>query len=616
MNAKEKSFRFMSAAMCIEVPYFQRAYVWNKDNWEELLNNLLENGKSHFLGSIILKQMKTKSGDVQRWSVIDGQQRLTTLSILLRACFDALPMENYDESVKNTLENNMRGMLFYTKSQLEVPKEIKIRHSLIDKQDYQKVIEGKAKEEIDKIILDSEVKKGERASTSNILKCYKYFYKELCDKPENSSKLWEVLLNEQNNILVEIDLGEDENEQAIFDTINSAGVRLTCADTVKNALFQKGIENAGQDEREKEKIIQAYKENWYDVFSLNQETIEYWNEERQLGRLKRDNLEVLLHCVALIKNFYDPEQNTISDLPKVYKEYCAGFDNLQLLTFVKELKEYAQIFRKFFYAFEKTTLFEYENHIQRLFHILSVCEVSTLHPYILKLFKDYNIQTEDELPKTFYDELKKIENFVIRHIVSNTSMKNFNKVCALLIAGKTTIDKEMEEKKETLCDEAICASLYSVRSNKIATLILFWIELKRRSLDGKYATKELKYVYSLEHIMPQAWEAYWGINDCEVYSYETGKIISDVEMAKDVRKLAIYEIGNMTLLTTSLNATLKNYDISQKIDGSGKKKGISYYADLSVAQDVVEVYRNEKKWNEILIRKRTEELCKEFLKIW
>lgn len=614
MQAKETEFGFMAASMSIEIPYFQRGYVWNEENWEELLDNLLDDNQSHFLGSIILKQLECVSGSVPRWSVIDGQQRLTTLSILLRACYDTLPMQNFPEDIKNDIDVNLASILFFKHRKINSPKEIKIKHSMVDAADYKLIIEGTAKQVVDDIILHSKKKKGERES-SNILQCYKYFYDYLRVCPDTSVKLWEDLLDDQNKILVKIDLDISENEQAIFDTVNSAGVRLTCADTIKNALFQKANENA-ISESEKNAVLELYQECWEKVFSSSNEVIEYWETERQLGRTVRDNLEVLLHCIALVKGFFDPEFNKISDLPQVYKKYISDFDNQTLFKFIKEIREYANLYQKFFYTFDKSTLFSYKNDIQRLFHVLSICEVSTLHPYILKLFKEYNIEDEYNLPIEFKEELKRIEKYVLRHAVCQVSTKNFNKDCALLIAGKTTIEKSLGEKVDEIGDEVVKEKLKFVPYNKVASLILFWVELHRRVIDRKFDTLELKYVYSLEHIMPQKWEDYWNFSVCPVVSVATKEVIADKEKSQEVRNAAIYELGNMTLLSSNLNSSLRNYEFERKVTGEKRKKGIRDYASLDITRDVVKVYESGKKWNEVEIRERTKSLTAEFFEIW
>ena len=104
MKAEARSLTFLANEGSVKIPFFQRAYVWNEDNWEELISDLLESGKSHFLGSLILKQVAVPSGNTKQVLVIDGQQRLTTLSILLRTLYDSFD-DDTQEACKQELEN-------------------------------------------------------------------------------------------------------------------------------------------------------------------------------------------------------------------------------------------------------------------------------------------------------------------------------------------------------------------------------------------------------------------------------------------------------------------------------------------------------------------------------
>lgn len=254
--------------------------------------------------------------------------------------------------------------------------------------------------------------------------------------------------------------------------------------------------------------------------------------------------------------------------------------------------------------------------MKRLFHVLNVCEISTFHPYILKLFKDYNISDLSMCTSEFLEKIRAIEKYVIRHIVCRATTKNFNKECAMLINGKVTIEKLFDDKKDDLSDASVKSHLMSMPKNKIATLLLFWIELKRRSIDSRYDTKELKYAFSLEHVMPQKWQANWGIDDVNVIDVDTNQIITDQDIATDIRNLAVYEIGNMTLLNSNLNSSISNYEFKRKIKGEGRKKGIEQYASLSIAQEIVDKYNEDATWNEKTVRDRTERITTEFLTIW
>ena len=102
MKAETRALSFLRTEGIVKIPFFQRSYVWNEKNWEDLIVDLLKTGKRHFLGSLILKQVETQSGSPKQVLVIDGQQRLTTLTILLRALFNSL--NEKQEATQRALE--------------------------------------------------------------------------------------------------------------------------------------------------------------------------------------------------------------------------------------------------------------------------------------------------------------------------------------------------------------------------------------------------------------------------------------------------------------------------------------------------------------------------------
>ena len=165
-------------------------------------------------------------------------------------------------------------------------------------------------------------------------------------------------------------------------------------------------------------------------------------------------------------------------------------------------------------------------------------------------------------------------------------------------------------------DTAVMKALCNVPNNKIATLLLFWIELHRRANDSKFDLTDLKYSYSLEHIMPQSWEDNWGIDKIQVVTADTESPIFDDETAKEIRRAAIYEIGNMTILNRKLNSSLSNKPMKEKLDGKGRTKGMRVYASLDVAQEVIKTFDESNRWNEKIIRDRTNRLFAEFLNLW
>jgi len=597
MKAEAMSLTFLGNEGLVRIPFFQRGYVWDITNWEDILTDLLDFEKSHFLGSLILKQQEKQTGKPKEVLVIDGQQRLTTLSVLLRATYNS-----FDEETQKNCESSLRNYLFFKKNQTDKNYFVKIEHSKIDKKHFQSIINNDiSHDEYNGIVVENPATRTQ-SKHNKVLQCFKYFSEKLKDIEVNCRlELFNRLLDQENKILVIIDLSEKEDEQAIFDTINSAGVRLSSADIIKNALFQKALdlfENA-------EEVEILYKEKWENVFSIDEDAINFWDTPRATGRLMRDNIEILLHSISVIKGFFDPDKHTLSDLSNLYKTYISKISKDDLKKFVEEISKYATLFREKILVFNSSTLFNYTDNYARLFHILSVCEISTFHPYILSLFFKY-----DNNEAKLLEELHKVETLVVRRMITKSETKSYNKICKEFIKDNSAIDTKLTEQKDIEVKNGLTSIV-----NKNATLLLFWVELYRRANDSKQSVKELKYNYSLEHLMPQKWEEYW--NKVAIVDVD-GNVIPDKEIAKRERYSKIFQIGNMTLLNSSLNTSLRNYEFDRKIKGEGRKKGIKDYADLGITRfDILTPYENgDKIWNEKKIIDRTESLATDIIKIW
>jgi len=355
--------------------------------------------------------------------------------------------------------------------------------------------------------------------------------------------------------------------------------------------------------KDQDKAIDLYRKTWEKAFMAEEDTIEYWATQRATGRLMRDNIEILLHSIAVIKGFYDPDIHTLSDLSKLYKDQIEKFSSKEdLASFINDIKEYAEIYRERILSFNNSTLFSFDDNYQRLFHVLEVLQISTFHPFILFVLRSNDLQAGQLL----FD----LERFIIRRMISKQETKSFNKLCKEFIQNPASIVSRIHE----TTDEQVAAGLRSI-SNKNASLLLFWIELLRRHNDNKFDIKELKFSYSLEHIMPQKWEEYW--RDMPEKKNLDGTVMSGEEAIKD-RHNKIYWIGNMTLLTSSLNSSIRNYGFEKKVNGEGRKKGKKAYAALSITKnDIVLAFEGgENVWNEESIVKRTNSLSQEIGQIW
>src|SRR5437868_10843089 len=137
MDAEAKSFTFLGNEGQFTIPFFQRGYVWDEANWTELLTDLFNANRRHFLGSLILKQQRSASGEPKSVTVIGGQQRLTTLSILLKAVFDSLPAD-----LKENCEPAVRTHLFFKRYQTDRKYLVRIQHSHVDASAHTAVIKA------------------------------------------------------------------------------------------------------------------------------------------------------------------------------------------------------------------------------------------------------------------------------------------------------------------------------------------------------------------------------------------------------------------------------------------------------------------------------------------
>lgn len=604
MEAHGQPLRFLCDEQILEIPFFQRAYVWNDDNWKDLLEDLLKTSGSHFLGSIILKRAKSITGTADKAIIIDGQQRLTTLSILIKALYDSI------DNKRAKLINDATEALFYTLKSSDSDYLLTINHSHNDRKQFEEVMGSVVDGEIKSPILSklNEIKEDDPRLL--IKRCYKFFYTQLMSiSNEERIILWENLFDKNNKILVVIDLDDNDQEQKIFDTINSSGVRLTSTDIIKNALYQKLIELT----KDSDKIAEYYKRTWAETFEKDDSVVAYWNKEKSMGRLWRQNSELLLQTVAIIKGIFDVDKkHTIQQLADLYKTEIEDYTEQQLYDFIEEITKYANIYKEHIPDFNGKENFEYNNTEieaveQRVLHILDKNDISTFNPYIIYIFNTYEGQD-----KVIIEKLREIEKYVMTYLITKKPTKNFNKDCTTFIIDKT--GNEIKNRLKDFTNAELKAGIVSKVSNKLGAEILFWIELKRR-LAPKYDTKTLQFNYQLEHIMPQKWETNWSNVD---YVDEQGNILQKNDDNKSRRYEKVYSLGNMTLLNGRLNASISNNNFQKKMEGDGKKKGVIKYSSLSVTKDdlVESIYNKGKQWNEQVIHERENYLGNEVVELW
>ncbi|ROL56128.1 DUF262 domain-containing protein [Bacteroidetes/Chlorobi group bacterium Naka2016] len=193
-----------------KVPLYQRPYVWTKDQWEDLFEDIkgLEDGRIHFIGSIVVPEGEHRLG-VNYFQVVDGQQRLATLLIWLSAIRDTAK-----DIYNNQLAEHLTDFLFAKEWEGNRVRQIpKLKLGSLDDDAFQKVLEGKPSD-----------------SKHSIFECYTYFK----DKTQDVN-LWQKLLN--NISVVHINAFNNFNSFRLFETLNDRGLELSAADLIKNFVL-------------------------------------------------------------------------------------------------------------------------------------------------------------------------------------------------------------------------------------------------------------------------------------------------------------------------------------------------------------------------------------------
>lgn len=604
MKAEAQSLHFLGAKDLISVPFFQRRYVWSESNWEEMLDTFRRDDIMPFLGSIILKEISNKES-----LIVDGQQRLTTITILAKAIYDSLSDESKQEG--SGIKNYIQSYLFFRENAADDFKESKVRiqHSYIDREAYEQVISAGMLNE-NQIDVDTI-----NDHSGNILRCYKYFRENLNNYSDAMLKaLFNSAFDKSRKAFVLIELDRDDiNEQTIFDTINRAGIRLSTADIIKNNLYKRLLDKAGESNRDV--VPRIYQNNWEKIFTSNQDDSDLWDEERVFGNVKHSNLDFLLYCIACIK--WGEAGDMFSNLEAVFERNTSSMGYEDIYKTVVEIKDYALLFKKYILDFkarldsDESEYFKYNEGVWRLLLILQKFGIQMFYPFVLKRLMETN---QDENDPSLLEDFQVLESFVMRRKISNRATNDYtNKCYSILSKGiKSLIESDLSLKDSDLSDTNVRRYLENTKDDA-AKMILFWIELYRRKAPS-VDVNALEYKYTLEHVMPKHWTSNWS----DVSIFDNG-VLLDVESPEGqaFRNQKIQAIGNKTLLTGSLNSAIKNSCFSTKVCGIGESKpGYKASASLFITKDIIEAYEQDPVWDESHIDKRTDALYSEFIKLW
>ena len=556
----------------IEIPYYQRAYVWGEDEWAQFLDDMVyvsSARRPYFLGSIILKaesHSHTFEDDKyysERWTVIDGQQRLSTIIIFFKAM---LLKQGKNASFSSFLLDNGKVMLAPGRR---------------DAADFERIVKQETANPLDA-----------PADESRMIHAFNYFLKNIDPDSVDNYAI------ERYIDMVTIEVSADEDEQQIFDTINSRGVQLTTAELLKNYFFNK------ENKRD-------FEEYWEEVFEKDIDTQKYWDQELVTGRIRRTLIDLFFDSFLQIKiqerqygvTAEDKKRyERVDQLFASYKDFIDHYYEGDKIQFVHELKPYADLFKDNINPDAPKQSMPAEMGMDRVNVLIFGLKNSTMIAYVLYLCKEVADDTER------CSIFQIIENYILRRLVTRQTTKNYNRLFTSLILNEVKTasalsehlarqdDSTMKVPSDTEVEEAFVKEdgLYNLDSKGI----LYFIESRIRAANSSTALLGFDN-YSLEHLMPKNWRSKWERLDSE-----------EEERSRDK---ALYTMGNLAIITQSLNASIRDADWNTKKTGKANKTGLKECASgLATINDVLE----HEVWDESAIEERGEWLSEKALGLW
>ncbi|MBS9898794.1 DUF262 domain-containing protein [Vibrio alginolyticus] len=558
MKATEsKLFKFLQKSAQFIIPIYQRQYSWTQDQCEQLWKDIVRAGttnlEAHFIGSVVYVERGLYShSDVPQLLVIDGQQRLTSTTLLIAALVSELNARSADNTSVIEGTNAKKLKKYYLCNDAE------------DGDLYYKLLLTKADDKELRAIVDGEAKHDEDA-TSRVTQNYKFF-KEKLGRLSNE-QVSEIYLGLQKLLIVDIALDrERDNPQLIFESLNSTGLDLSQADLIRNFVLM-GLEPKQQNT--------LYERYWFPMES------DFGNGEYSwlFNQFMRDYLTLKTNKPPRINDVYD-----------AFKKYVSS-SHLDIEDVVADVRKHAQFYIAFSLEQEK------EQKLLEAFQDLNAYKVDVSYPLILELYHDYDSQilTLDE----FIECVRLIESYVFRRYVCDIPTNSLNKTFASFarsirkssylesfkaeLISLTSYRRFPSDSELNRCLQH--KDMYNVRSRA------YWL----RRLEN-YDKKERISVenYTIEHVLPQ------NKNLSTKWQLALG------DDWQSIQEEYVHTIGNLTL--TGYNSELSDRFFTEKRDMEG---GFAS-SPLTLNQSL----RDHDTWNKESIQARSRLLADKMQTVW
>ena len=605
--------RIFDSTVSYQIPLFQRPYVWTEDkNWCHLWEDIVdvadrylanENCRSHFLGAVVLERDNNATGSIETRQVIDGQQRFTTLQIMMIATRDLC------EKHSNTkLYDRFDGLVSNKRSKVDLDQEAyKIWPTNSDRPAFE-VVHQLSHYDVEQLAqLDDKIK------NSQIFKAYQYFTKVLeawfveRDNVENClDALWQVV-REYLQIVV-IDLHSQDEAQVIFETLNARGTQLLPADLIKNFLFRKVV---GSDKE----VEHLYTEYWLAFDS------DFWREEVSQGRTKRPRIDwflqnylsLMLQDDIKVSHLFDSFKAYVNDTEDNYDKF-----NNQFFKHPKNTTEHLIALKQFAKLYQTITQPK-DERVALFLYRLEAVDTATVYPLLLLATTLWQSQ-----PNELHNFLSILESYLVRRMVCGMISKNYNRYFTDVIKDIYRTKKESDIPINAKDVHTILSKSDS-DSSRMPDDIELKSQLLQRPMYGRIAQYKLRMVLeaidgashhskaefmpiqknlTIEHILPEKWEKHWPLE-------KEGKSAEDILEQESRRNTLKNTIGNLTLVTNSLNPAISNGSWQTK-----RPEILKYSKSNLNRYFQPETEDNLSVWNEDKILERADILADLFIQVW
>jgi uncharacterized protein with ParB-like and HNH nuclease domain len=583
------------------VPLFQRPYVWSEEaQWEPLWEDIIRvasrflanpqaSHQPHFIGAVVLQQMPNSTGGFQERTIIDGQQRLTTLQILLDAMHAEFEHAGATKPAKR-LERLIRNDEEFCSHPED---EFKVWPTNRDRPAFCEVMAAATPVDYNALAFKKD----------RLPQAHKYFSEQvrqwLSEGAESDisarADALETTARELLQIVV-IDLAADENAQEIFETLNARGAQLSAADLIKNFIFQRLLMEGADTES-------AYEQDW------KQFETAFWEKEVNIGRFTYPRAAVFLNHFLVART---GEVIGTQEVFSRFKTFASHESKLEMRELLRQVHSASKVYEEYTLGAEKT-----EGNVTSLelfSYRMSVLDTDSIKPLVLVL-------VDPELPPIGVEQLSialnAVESYLIRRMIMSATTKNYNIFFTLLIAelrkhgrenAGTVVTEFLRSQNADFRywpdDEQIRVELLTMpifRKGRRLRMILEALEDHRRGLiaESKNATGEQRVIrgkLTLEHVLPQTWETNWPLLNDET---------------EQSRRSMVHVLGNMTLLTQKLNSKVSN---GAWLGKEGKAAALRQQSTLLLNRDLTE--DSSQQWTTNAIAERTRELTESLLAVW